>query len=101
VEVTYAPSAGQVAAFLEAVEPLRLSRLRLGAAGWELLVDPNQPDRYVETFPVGSWADYVASETVRLTVPEHRLRQRVHLLLDEEPQTRVLVHALTIEGRNR
>jgi hypothetical protein len=93
VQVTYLPSAHQLAAFLDAVEALRLSRLRLGAGGWELLVDPDQPDTYVETFPVGSWSDYVAAETVRLTVPEHRLRERVRLLLDDEPRTRVLVHA--------
>jgi MFS family permease len=93
VEVTYVPAAQRVAEFLEAVESLRLSRLRLGAAGWELLVDPAVPDTFVETFPAGSWADYVAAETVRLTVPEHRLRERVRLLLEEEPRTRVLVHA--------
>jgi predicted MFS family arabinose efflux permease len=91
VEVTYVPRTGQVAAFLEAIEALRLSRLRLGAGGWELLVDLAVPGAYVETFPVGSWADYVAAETVRLTVPEQRLRERVRLLLQHEPNTRVLV----------
>ena len=91
VEVTYVPSAEQVAPFLEAVGSLRLSRLRLGAGGWELLVDPAQPDAYVESFPVGSWTEYVAAETVRLTVPEQRLRERVRQLLQQEPTTRVLV----------
>jgi len=91
VEVTYVPSAARVAAFLEAIEPLRLSRLRLGAGGWELLVDPAEPDAYVESFPVGSWAEYVEAETVRLTVPEERLRERVHLLLAQAPRTRVLL----------
>jgi len=93
VEVTYVPTAGQEAAFFEAVEALRLSRMRLGAGGWELLVDPARPSTYVESFPVGTWADYVAAETVRLTVPEHRLRERVRLLLDQEPRTRVLMNA--------
>lgn len=97
IEVTYVPSDGDLAAFLEAVQALRLSRLRLGASGWELLVDPACPGVYVETFPMGSWADHVASETVRLTVPEHRLRERVRLLLDQEPRTRVLLHARTAE----
>jgi hypothetical protein len=91
VEVTYVPSVEHVASFLEAVEALRLSRLRLGAGGWELLVDPAAPDAYVESFPVGSWAEYVAAETVRLTVPEQRLRERVRELLVQEPRTRVLV----------
>jgi len=91
VEITYLPSADQVAEFLDAVAALRLSRLRLGAGDWELLVDPTQPQVYVESFPVGSWADYVAAETVRLTVPEQRLRDRVRLVLVQEPVTRVLV----------
>jgi hypothetical protein len=93
--------ASRVAAFLESVEDLRLSRLRLGAAGWELLVDPERPDAYVETFPMGSWADYVAAETVRLTVPEHRLRERVRLRLDHEPRTRVLLRAPHHRGADR
>ena len=100
VEVTYVPSTDTVPAFLEALDALRLSRLRLGAGGWEILLDPDRPDTYVETFPVGSWADYVASETVRLTVPEHRLRERVRLLLEEEPRTRVLVHARPHDRRS-
>lgn len=91
VEVTYVPSVGQVAAFLEAMGALRLSRLRLGAGGWELLVDPARPETYVESFPIGSWTEYVAAETVRLTVPEQRLRERVRQSLLREPTTRVLV----------
>lgn len=97
IEVTYRPVDGEVGAFLEAIGALRLSRLRLGAGGWELLVDPEHPDRYIETFPMDSWADRVASETVRLTVPEHRLRERVRLLLREEPSTRVLLDAQIVE----
>lgn len=97
IEVTYRPVDGEVGAFLEAIGALRLSRLRLGAGGWELLVDPEHPDRYIETFPMDSWADHVASETVRLTVPEHRLRERVRLLLREEPSTRVLLDAQIVE----
>ena len=93
VEVRYRPSAATLPEFLEAIDKLRLSRLRLGAGGWELLIDPVRPPTYVEAFPVGSWGEYVASETVRLTVPELRLRERVRVLLDEEPRTRVLVHA--------
>lgn len=94
VEVTYVPKAEQVPAFLDAIEALRLSRLRLGAGGWELLVDPAVPGEYVESFPVGSWADHVAAETVRLTVPEQRLRERVRLSLRHEPTTRVLMRGL-------
>jgi MFS family permease len=93
VETTYVPSSGQATAFLDAVASLRLSRLRLGAAAWELLVDPARPGEYVETFSFASWADYVAAETVRLTVPEQRLRVRVRDLIVGDPTTRVRVRA--------
>jgi MFS family permease len=94
VEVTYVSAPGHAAAFLDAVASLRLSRLRLGAADWELLIDPTRPGEYVETFPFVSWADYVAAETVRLTVPEQRLRVRVRDLVVADPTTRVRLRAL-------
>lgn len=94
VELTYVPAAGQATPFLDAVASLRLSRLRLGAAAWELLVDPARPGEYVETFSFGSWTDYVAAETVRLTVPEQRLRVRVRDLIVGDPTTRIRVRAL-------
>lgn len=100
IEVTYVPEPDQLSAFLDAIDALRMSRLRLGAAGWELLVEPAVPGAYVETFPVGSWADYVAAETVRLTVPEQALRERVRLLLCHEPTIRVLVRE-RYDGRTR
>lgn len=104
VEVTYKPSDGRRPAFLAALEALRLSRLRLGAGGWELLVDPTEPEVYVESFAVDSWADYVAAETVRLTVPEQALRETVRLLLEQDPRTRVLArehHPRPTRGAHR
>jgi predicted MFS family arabinose efflux permease len=97
VEVTYVPRAGQVAAFLDALEALRLSRLRLGAVAWEVLMDPAEPGAYVETFRLASWSDYVASETVRLTVPEQRLRARVHEFVVQEPRNKVHVRATSVD----
>jgi MFS family permease len=98
VEVTYLPRAGQAAEFRAAVGQLRLSRLRLGAQCWELLVDPAEPGMYVESFAVASWADHVAAETERLTVPEQRLRDRVRSVLEREPQTRILLRETSVDG---
>ena len=63
--------------FYAAMQRLRLSRLRLGARRWTLFADPSRPGRYVECYVVEGWAEYVAQETDRLTVPERRLRDRV------------------------
>jgi len=97
VEVTYVPRADRDAEFRDAVEQLRLSRLRLGALAWELLVDPAEPGTYVESFPVASWADHLAAETERLTVPEQRLRDRVHTALAREPHTRILLRQTSVD----
>ena len=93
VVVTYAPRPDELDPFFERLAALRLSRLRLGAAGWELWADPANPTTYLETFSFASWTDYVAAETVRLTVPERRLRDRVARLLEREPHTRAFLRA--------
>jgi hypothetical protein len=63
--------------FFMAMQRLRLSRLRLGARRWTLFADPSRPGHYVECYVVTGWAEYVAQETDRLTVPERQLRDRV------------------------
>jgi MFS family permease len=78
--------------FFAAMQRLRLSRLRLGARRWTLFADPGCPGRFVECYVVTGWAEYVAQETDRLTVPERQLRNRVAgLATVGEP--RVLVEA--------
>jgi hypothetical protein len=96
VEVSYLPRSGEDAAFKNAIAALRLSRLRLGAQSWELLVDPDDPKTYVESIPFACWADCVAAETVRLTVPELRLRERVMQLLAAPPRKRVLIRETSV-----
>lgn len=70
-------------AFLAAIEPLRLSRLRLGAREWSLRPHPERPGRLVETYRVSSREDWWQQESVRLTVPEQRLRTAVRDLVTD------------------
>ena len=65
--------------FLAAVEQLRMSRLRLGAREWKLWRHPELAGGFVETYRVTSREDWWEQESVRLTVPEQRLRTAVHL----------------------
>jgi hypothetical protein len=60
--------------FAETMARLRLSRLRLGARAWHLRPHPRHPHTFVETYRVPSRQDLVEQESVRLTVPEERLR---------------------------
>jgi MFS family permease len=63
--------------FGAAIERLRMSRLRLGARDWRLAPHPGEPGVLVETYRVPSRQDLLAQESVRLTVPEARLRTAV------------------------
>jgi hypothetical protein len=66
------PAAGDQ--FAEAMARLRLSRLRLGARAWRLQPHPRHPHSYLETYRVSSRQDLLEQESVRLTIPEERLR---------------------------
>ncbi|TGN66071.1 MFS transporter [Nocardioides eburneiflavus] len=70
-------------AFGEAMGRLRMSRLRLGARDWLLAPHPDEPDVFVETYRVLSRHDLVEQESVRLTVPEARLRTAVRAAATE------------------
>jgi MFS family permease len=91
VEVSYTIPIANDRRFLDAMDALRLSRLRLGARDWNLLADPRIPGTYVECYFVRRWSDYHAQETERLTLPEMRLRDQVALLAAETSAHRLLV----------
>lgn len=64
-------------AFADAIQRLRLSRLRMGAQQWSLEQDAARPGFYVEWYQVANRAELIEQETERLTVPEQRLRLAV------------------------
>lgn len=78
VRYEYDVAPGQVGAFEAAMGPLRLSRLRVGARGWTLEQSRRGSDegveRWVETYLVSDRDELMEQETVRLTIPEERLR---------------------------
>jgi len=79
VEIHYQVRPGSAAAFLPAVRQLRASKRQDGAIFWQVYRDLSEPNRFVERFIVGSWADY--------------LRQRARTTIaDQETETRVLAH---------
>ena len=62
-------------AFLEAMEHLRLSRLRTGATRWELYRDGERPDRFVELFSVPSWEEHLRQHAGRLTELDRQVEE--------------------------
>jgi quinol monooxygenase YgiN len=66
----YAPSPDQRVDFVQALYALQRVRRRNGAIRWGLFQDPMNPDRYVETFVIESWAE--------------QLRLHEHLTVDDQ-----------------
>jgi hypothetical protein len=66
---------GEEAPFLEALDEVRLIRLRDGAFRWEVFSDPAAPGRYVETFEVASWAEHLRQHE-RATVADQEVEAR-------------------------
>jgi MFS family permease len=58
VEIEYRIAAGDLDEFLAAMPDLRRNRRRDGAVRWHLFQDMSDPERYVESFLVSSWAEH-------------------------------------------
>lgn len=91
LETTYVVAPESRSHFIRTIEDLKRSRLRLGALKCTVLQAADFPETYVEFCTFSVWADYIAQETDRLTVPEKRVRERVAATLESKPVTRVLV----------
>lgn len=61
--------------FENAMQEVRRIRLRDGATQWWLFQDSAQPNRYVETFFVKSWAEHMRQHE-RMTVADFEIEQR-------------------------
>jgi MFS family permease len=76
ISVEYRIDPLQASAFISAIHDLKTIRLRDGGMRWALFADAANPARYVETFLVESWAEYLRQRE-RLTVSDLGVRERV------------------------
>jgi MFS family permease len=90
VEFTVAPE--RQAAFLEAMDQLRGSRLRTGATRWELYRDVEQPNRFVEMFSVLSWEEHLRQHHGgRLTGTDRQVEEAALAFSDPPPRAEHLL----------
>jgi MFS family permease len=89
VEYTVAPE--REAAFLEAMNRLRRSRLQTGATRWELYRDGDRPDRFVELFSVPSWEEHQRQHEGRLTVTDQGVEEAALAFSDPPPRAEHLL----------
>lgn len=90
VTVEYRVSADHVSGFLRAMEEYGRVRRRDGAFRWGLFRDLEEPDRYVETFLVRSWAEHLRQHE-RSTHADREAEERLQSYVTREPNVRHLV----------
>jgi MFS family permease len=85
VTVRYVVSTECEAEFLEAMEQVRLTRLRTGATSCSLYRDGADPSTFVlvQLFP--TWEEHLRQHTGRLTGTDREREERAHALAIEEP----------------
>jgi MFS family permease len=77
ITVTYTIDPKEAEAYVQAIQQLKTIRLRDGAMRWGLFRDPFDPRRYLETFLVDSWSEYLRSRE-RFTMEDLAVREHVH-----------------------
>jgi MFS family permease len=92
VTVEYLVDARQAGAFVDAMGDYEQVRRRDGASRWGIYRDTEVPDRYVETFVVGSWAEHLRQHA-RLTQADRTLEDRVSGLVRGQPRIEHLIDA--------
>jgi MFS family permease len=77
ISITYDVDPEQAEEFAQAIDALKQIRLRDGALRWGLFRDPADPSRYLETFLVDSWSEYLRQRE-RFTMEDLLVRERVY-----------------------
>ena len=92
VTVEYFVDPRQSSAFVDAMRDYEDVRRRDGASRWGIYRDTEVPDRYVETFVVGSWAEHLRQHA-RVTQADRELEDRIYGLVRGQPQVQHLIDA--------
>lgn len=82
ITVEYRVPAGRASDFVKAMDEMRLFRRREGAVRWGLFRDLADPDRYLETFVVPTWAEHMRQHA-RVTVEDQAVEARAFAFLQE------------------
>jgi MFS family permease len=86
VTVEYRVPAADVVEFVAAMEYVARSRRRTGARRWGLYRDGAEPDRFLETYQVASWAEHLRQHDERLTVSDRHREDAAHRLVVGAPR---------------
>ncbi|MBM2622307.1 MFS transporter [Actinoplanes sp. LDG1-06] len=82
VTAVYRVREEKAADFSEAMDAVRLTRLRTGATRWGLFRDGEDPIRYVEVYQVPTWEDHLRQHEGRLTGSDEQAENRAVALAE-------------------
>lgn len=91
VRNVYTIGPDKVTPFLEAMERVRLSRLRTGASRWGLYRDGERANTFVEMFSVPSWEEHLRQHRDRLTGADRDYDAQARALSDPPPEASHLI----------
>jgi hypothetical protein len=91
VTVEYDVDSDRVAEFMKTIHEYGRVRRRDGASRWGICRDLETPDRYLETFVVGSWAEHLRQHD-RATRADSQLEDRLRKCIRNEPIVRHLLY---------
>ena len=98
VVVEYDVADEDEAALLAAMEALRLSRLRSGAARWELYRVGESPEVFVEQFQVPTWQAHLRQHDGRLTAEDRAIEEAAFSNVLGTPRARHYLPSTTERG---
>ncbi|QJY51079.1 MFS transporter [Pseudonocardia broussonetiae] len=100
VTVRYVVPPEHEAEFLDAMELVRLGRLRTGASSCTLYRDGADPSTFVLVAQFPTWEEHLRQHTGRLTGTDREREERANALSVEEPEGAHLFHA-HLDGEQR
>jgi hypothetical protein len=82
------------AGFTRALHEARVIRMRDGAIRWGVFQDTAQPERFVETFVMESWLEFLRARE-RMTAADREIRDRVRSFHEgeDEPHVTRMIYA--------
>jgi hypothetical protein len=91
VTVEYQVHPERASEFIKTMRKYGRVRRRDGASRWGICRDLENPDRYLETFVVGSWAEHLRQHD-RLTRADSHLEKQLRECTGREPMVRHLLY---------
>jgi MFS family permease len=100
ITVEYRVPTERAGDFIDAMEAMRSFRRREGAVSWGIFRDLAEPDRYVETFLVLTWAEHMRQHA-RVTVEDQSIEARAFAFQQEgvAPVAAHLIAARTYDSQ--